>query len=104
DAVFGRHPCATGRRAELVHQALFGFTWHDGLVLVTALAQTLIGSHVRLALALLGIMAGEAVLFENWRHVADEADRSFGRGRLCGPTRRLDRKEDQPNNQTRRDV
>src|SRR5207302_1442691 len=81
-AVFGRHPRATRRGDELVHQALFRLTWHDGLVLITALAKTLIGGHVELALALLGVMASETVFLENRGHIVDEADRSFGRRRL----------------------
>src|SRR5262249_50191449 len=65
-------------------EALFGLARFPGLVLGAALAQRLEGGHVELALALLAVVAGEAVLLEDGGHVVDEADPPLGR---LGPGR-----------------
>src|SRR5262249_11014093 len=73
----GRHPRLVLGCEQIDNQALLRLAGSDGIVLGSALTKALVSAHLELALALLGIMTGEAILLQNRSHILDEADRTL---------------------------
>src|SRR5262249_52591010 len=74
-ALLWRHATGAFIRNPVNDLAFFGFSGFYRVFLVAAFAEVFVTRHVELALALLGVVAREAILFEDWGHVVDETHR-----------------------------
>src|SRR5262249_55440489 len=74
-ALLGRHAAGAFIRNPVNDLAFFWFSGLYRVFLVAAFAEVFVARHIELALALLGVVAREAILFENRGHVVNETRR-----------------------------